>query len=54
MRSTNPKVATTELKIDPVADKIGYTSRAHFPKAYPKWVGMWPPEYREGKSGVEL
>jgi hypothetical protein len=29
-------VATTELKIDTVADKIGYTSRAHFPNAYPK------------------
>lgn len=46
MQRASELLATTELKIDAVADAIGYASGAHFSNAFTKWVGMRPSEYR--------
>ena len=51
MQRASELLATTELKVDAVANAIGYASGAHFSNAFTKWVGMRPSEYREGKSG---
>ena len=53
MQRASELLATTELKIDAVANAIGYASGAHFSNAFTKWVGMRPSEYREGRAFVE-
>ena len=44
-------LATTNLKIDSVAESVGYANGAHFSNAFSKWVGVRPSDYRVSKQG---
>jgi len=53
MQRASELLATTELKVDSVANAIGYVSGAHFSNAFAKWVGIRPSDYRLSKQGKE-
>lgn len=43
-------LTSTDLSIDEVADRIGFSDASNFRKAFKKWVGKSPSEYRQGRT----
>ena len=42
---------TTKWTIDEIADSLGYSSAANFGRAFKKWTGQPPSDYRNKKAG---
>jgi len=40
-------LATTDLSILEIGQRVGYTSQSHFAKAFKAWTGLTPREYRQ-------
>ena len=41
------------LSVDEVADRVGFSSRSHFSRAFKKHTGVAPAEFRARESGQE-
>jgi AraC-like DNA-binding protein len=41
------KLIDTELNVSKIASQLGYSDAAHFDRAFQRWVGMSPSEYRK-------
>lgn len=52
LRIENAKILLKQpfLKVNEVADMVGYNSIAYFNRIFKKYIGVTPSEYREGKS----
>lgn len=44
-------LATTDLSVLEISQRVGYASQSHFAKAFKAWTGLTPREYRQASSG---
>jgi AraC-like DNA-binding protein len=44
-------LATTAMGLAEIADRVGYGSEAALSRAYKRWVGVAPADWRRGRRG---
>ena len=49
MQLASSLLATTPLRVTEVAERVGYTSEAALSRAFKRWAGVAPVEFRRGK-----
>jgi AraC-like DNA-binding protein len=42
-------LSTTTLRISEIGERVGYASEAALSRAYKRWSGVWPAEWRRGR-----
>ena len=45
-------LSTTSLGLAEIADRVGYGSETALSRAYKRWVGVAPADWRRGKRGA--
>lgn len=52
MQLASSLLSTTRLRVSDVAERVGYTSEAALSRAFKRWAGVAPAEFRRGRRSV--